>query len=368
MEILATLLGSLKMITTTLKRIAVRAGICPEKRKDVVGVDMGSRFMKTVILQAGRPCPTLKDFIIEPVEPRPCDHSQSNLENHLHMIEILHKQMIPPSYTVGISVSGSQVLLKILTLPLFSEKELREHLALELDRYIPLDIQEVVWDVYCHKEPAYLKDGKQEHFLVVAKKEFIEKRMQPFDCQGIQIQFVDVDTFALVNMMTYNYGSEGTWLIIHLGPSGMLSVIVEEGKPLHIRQMSYEVEWYGDLLDRILLAVETPDGNVEVGVSESFLLEQFFKETSEQIMEILKHYSDMSERVVMPNILLSGGYSGVEGFSEKLADSLTLPVTLIDPFRKIAVPSAIKQDARFQKALPLLGVAVGVALRGVVHS
>jgi Tfp pilus assembly PilM family ATPase len=104
-----------------------------------------------------------------------------------------------------------------------------------------------------------------------------------------------------------------------------------------------------------------------LGASETLLLEQFFKETTDQIIETLTYFSDMSEKAVMPGVLLSGGYSGVEGLPARLADSLKMPVSLVDPFKEIAVPPAIQQDFRFQKASPLLGVAVGVALRGVAH-
>jgi Tfp pilus assembly PilM family ATPase len=72
----------------------------------------------------------------------------------------------------------------------------------------------------------------------------------------------------------------------------------------------------------------------------------------------------MSEKVVVPGVLLSGGYSRVEGLPARLADSLKMSVSLINPFRKIRVPPTLQQDYRFQKAVPLLGVAVGVAIRG----
>jgi len=334
------------------------------KSEDVTGVDVGSRFMKSVMLQRGPSCPTLKGFAIGPVTERFFHDSQSDLKKDRSIFEVLRDQLTPLPKTVGISVSGPQVLLKILSLPNMTEKDLRAHLALELDRYIPLEVQDVVWDVYCHKGPVFFKDGKQENFLVVAKREFVEGRIRQFEGQGVKVRFVDVDTFALVNMVAYNYGNEGAWLIVHLGPTGILLVIMEEGQPVHIRQVSYEAEWYGDLLDRVLLGHETSDEGYQLGASEILLLQQFFKETTDQIIETVKHFSDMPGKAVVPGVLLSGGYSVVDGLSAKLADSLKMPVSLVDPFKEIVVPPAMQKDCRFQKAAPLLGVAVGVALRG----
>jgi type IV pilus assembly protein PilM len=357
----------MKKMGITWKEIAKRAGGYLRKSRDATGVDVGSRFMKSVMLQAGRSCPTLKCFAVGTIDPRPYQDSHTDLDQSRAIAKVLRDQLTPFPHSVGISASGPQVLLKILTLPVMTENDLREHLALELDRYIPLDVQHVVWDVYRHKIPVFFKDGRQDHFLVVAKKDFIENRIQNFEHQGMKVHFVDVDTFALVNMVAYNYGDEGTWLVVHLGPTGILLVIMEDGQPVHIRQVSYEAEWYGDLLDRVLLTDETSDEGYQLGASETLLLEQFFKETTDQIVETLTYFSDRSEKAVMPGILLSGGYSGLEGLQARLADSLKMPVSLVDPFKEIAVPPAVHQDFRFQKASPLLGVAVGLALRGVAH-
>jgi type IV pilus assembly protein PilM len=353
---------------TTWKRIATRAGRFLGKSQDATGVDVGSRFMKSVRLQVGRSCPILKTFAIEAVASNPGYDSQSSREKDKHLVQIFQNQLTSSPHTVGISVSGPLVLFKPLSLPVMTENDLREHLTLELDRYIPFDVQDVVWDIYRHKVPLFFKEGKQEHFLVMAKKEFIEDQIQQFELQGMKISFVDVDTFALVNMVVYNYGTEGTWLIVHLGPTGILSVIIQEGRPVHIRQVSYEAEWYGDLLDRVLLAHEMTDEGYKLGASEMLLLQQFVQETTDQVMEFLKHFSDMSDKAVVSAVLLSGGYSMVEGLAVKLADKLKISVSLVNPFKEIAVPPAIQQDVRFQKVSPLLGVAVGVALRGVVSS
>lgn len=330
-------------------------------------MDLGSRYLKSVVLQAGRSCPTLMRFSMVTVDPRPSQDSRADFKKEGNMFQVLRDHLTPFPKNVGISVSVAQVLLKNLTLPVMREPELREHLGLELDRYIPLDVQDVAWDVYCHKVPVFFKDEKSENFLIVAKKEFIANRIQQFEQQGMKVSFVDVDSFALVNMVAYNYGDEGTWLIVHLGPTGILTVTMEGGEPVYIRQVSYEAEWYGDLIDRVLLAHEKPDEGYKLGTSEALLLEQFFDEITNQVFEALRHFSDISGMGLVPGVLLSGGFSGLEGFPTRLANSLKMPVSLVEPFKKITVPPAIQQDTQFQKALPLLGVAVGLALRGVMH-
>jgi Tfp pilus assembly PilM family ATPase len=142
---------------TIWKKNAARPGIFFGKVEDTTGVDVGSRFMKSVMLQGGQSCQTLKDFAIEPIDSRLNDDSRSGLQKDSDIVQVLRDHFNPPPATVGISVSGPQVLLKIITLPVMTEKDLREHLTLELDRYIPLDVLDVVWDVYPHKAPVFLQ-------------------------------------------------------------------------------------------------------------------------------------------------------------------------------------------------------------------
>jgi type IV pilus assembly protein PilM len=355
-----------RIMNITWRGITERVSGYRWKSQNATGVDVGSRLLKAVTLQPGQACPILKGIVIEAIPSRSNLDSQSDLEGDRQLVQVLRTQLSPSLHTVGITVSNPHVLLKRLTLPNMSEKDLREHLALELDRYIPLDVQGAVWDVYRHKVSEVLDNEKDQDVLVVAKKEFIQERMRLFEQQGMSVSFVDVDAFSLVNMVAYNYGHEGTSLIVHLGPTGILSVVMEEGHPVHMHQVSYEADWYGDLLDGVLSAPESSGDGYNLGASESLLVEQFLKETIDQVSETIKDVSEISGKQVLRGVFLSGGYAVLEGLQSKLADSLDLSVTLVNPFSKITVPQAMQQDCRFQKTLPLFGVAVGAALRGVI--
>jgi type IV pilus assembly protein PilM len=333
----------------------------------VTGVDVGSRLLKAVTLQKGNASPILKSVVIEALPFQSNQNSQVEVDQDRHLVQFLQKHLFPSPRAVGITISNPHVLLKRLPLPDMSENDLREHLALELDRYISVDVQGAVWDVYQHKNVDALDSEKNQSFLVVAKKELIEARMRQFEGQGMHVRFVDVDGFSLVNMVAYNYEHEGTWLIVHLGPTGILSVLMEEGYPVHMHHESYEAEWYGDLLDGMLLTLEKAGEGFKLGDSEVVLLEQFFNETIVQVTKAIMHSSVGTGTGMVRGVFLSGGYSMLEGLQSRLSDSLDVAVIRVNPFKKILVPQEMQQDSRFQKALPLVGIAVGAALRGASH-
>ena len=327
-----------------------------------IGVDVGSRLMKTVVLQAGRSGLALKEFSIDPIIGTSFQDEQLDCG----FVEALQKKMTVPMQTVGIAVSGPSVFVKSLILPVMTEGDLREHLSLELDRYIALDVQDVFWDVYLRKPLQEATAEQQEHFLVVAKKEYVERRVDVFHQCGVTVRFVDVDVFALINLVTHNYGKEESYLLTHIGPSGILMVIILEGEPAYIRKVPYETEWYGDFLDQALLPQPSLESKKEREKSEALLLEQFSQEVREHIAQTLESFSDISTKVLDGGILLSGGYAGVPEMTSHLAKSLGISVNRVNPFRRISVPQAIQQDDEFQQTAALMGVAVGVALRGLV--
>ena len=326
------------------------------------GVDWGSRMMKTVVLQPDRHVVMLHDFSVNSV-PHP---SLPNDPSDAELVETIRNKISVPIRTIGTALSGPSVFIKTITLPVMTEEDVRNHLTLELDRYIAFDAQDVFWDVY-HQES--LPDGtiqQPETFLVVAKKDCVERQIKAFAQGGVTVSFVDVDAFALTNLVTHNYGKEGIWLLVHIGPTGMVMVGIDQGEPAVIRKTSYEAEWYGDLLDQVLLPQTSLESIGELGASETLLLEQFHKETRGQIVEMVESFSDYSHAVIDKGILLSGGYAVVPQMAATLAASLSLPVQLLDPFQSIMVPQTIQQNEVFQKSAPLMGVAVGVALRGTL--
>ena len=325
-----------------------------------IGVDLGSRLMKTVFLQAGRDGLSLTDFSIQPM----VEKSFQDELSYSGLVEAIREKMTVSPRMIGLSLSEPSVFVKSLILPAMTEEDLREHLSLELDRYIALDVQDVFWDVYHRKSLHGVREEQQEHFLVVAKKECVERRVDAFRQGGLNVRFVDVDGFALINIVTYNYGNEGSWLLAHIGPSGILMVVILEGEPAYIRKVSYGAEWYGDLLDQVLMPQPLLESKKELGASETLLLEQFFQEVRDHICETLESFSDHSTTVIDRGILLSGGYVVAPEMAATLTYSLGMPVHLLDTFQSIMVPPAIQHDPVFQQTTPLMSVAVGVALRG----
>jgi type IV pilus assembly protein PilM len=86
--------------------------------------------------------------------------------------------------------------------------------------------------------------------------------------------------------------------------------------------------------------------NVMLEIQKTF---DFFKATAT---------SDKIDRIVV-----SGGASRAEGFTEMLADRFEAPVEMFDPFKKIGLDAKKFAAASAADVAPTVAVAVGLALR-----
>ena len=86
--------------------------------------------------------------------------------------------------------------------------------------------------------------------------------------------------------------------------------------------------------------------NVMLEIQKTF---DFFKATAT---------SDKIDRIVV-----SGGASRAEGFTEMLADRFEAPVEIFDPFKRIAFDAKKFAAASAADVAPTVAVAVGLALR-----
>lgn len=275
---------------------------------------------------------------------------------------------------VAASLSGNAVIVKKITLPVMTEAELAESIYFEAEQYIPFDIQDVNLDYQIlDKGDAAAGKGSMDVLLVAAKKEKIADYTGVIAQAGRTAVIVDVDAFALQNAYEVNYGIEPNAVVVLLnaGASATNINILHGEQSVFTRDISIGGNAYTEALQRELnLPYETADAlkrgthadgvsyddarPVLRAVSENVMLEiqktfDFFKATAS---------SDKIDR-----IMLSGGASRAEGFTEMLSERFEAPVEPFDPFRRVAFDAKKFQIDSIAEAAPTAAVAVGLALR-----
>ena len=302
------------------------------KSRSVVGLDIGSSAVKAVELKQAGKGYRVAAYGTEPVPPDSIvDGAIIDGAAVADAIRRLFDGRGIKTKDVAASLSGNAVIVKKITLPQMTEAELAESIYWEAEQYIPFDIQDVNLD-YQILDPGTGPEsrGSMDVLLVAAKKDKIGDYTGVIAQAGRNPVLVDVDAFALQNAYEANYGLETGRVVVLLnaGASDININIISGEQSLFTRDISMGGNAYTEAVQKELSlpfeAAERAKRGEHVdgahpedvrpilrSVTENLLLEvqktfDFFKATA------------ASERI--DRILISGGTSRIDGFTDLLAD------------------------------------------------
>jgi type IV pilus assembly protein PilM len=346
------------------------------KAKSLVGLDIGSSAVKAVELRPAGKGYKVTAFGNEPVPPDSIvDGAIIDGAAVADAIRRLFDGRSIKTKDVAASLSGNAVIVKKITLPQMTEAELAESIYWEAEQYIPFDIQDVNLD-YQILDPADSAAGKgtMDVLLVAAKKEKIADYTGVIAQAGRSAVVVDVDAFALQNAYEINYGINpgAVVVLLNAGASATNINILNGEQSVFTRDISIGGNAYTEALQKELNLPFDQADQLKRGVPvDSVTFEDarpVLRAVSENVMlEIQKTFdffkaTAASDRI--DRIMVSGGASRAEGFTEMLTERFEAPVEPFDPFKKVGF-EAKKFNVHAAEVAPTVAVAVGLALRRV---
>ena len=346
------------------------------KAKSLVGLDIGSSAVKAVELKPAGKAYKVSAFGSEAVPPDSIvDGAIIDGGAVAEGIRRLFTGLGIKTKDVAASLSGNAVIVKKITLPVMTEAELAESIYWEAEQYIPFDIQDVNLDYQILDKHTDGGKGSMDVLLVAAKKEKIADYTGVIAQAGRAAVLVDVDAFALQNAYEVNYGIESGAVVVLLnagasatninilnGDQSVFTRDISLGGNAYTEALQKELNLPFDLADQLKRGVAVDGVTFEDArpvlraVSENVMLEiqktfDFFKATAS---------SDRIDR-----IMLSGGASRAEGFTEMLSERFEAPIELLDPFKRVTFDARKFNVDSADDVAPTAAVAVGLALRRV---
>ncbi len=345
------------------------------RTKSAVGLDIGSSAVKAVELKAVGKGWRVAAFASEPL-PREAIVDGAIIDAGVvaEAIRRVFDTAGIKTREVALSLSGNAVIVKKITLPVMTDAELSESIYWEAEQYIPFDIQDVNLDYQIMDTGGgSASRGTMDVLLVAAKKEKIADYTGAIAQAGRTPVVVDVDAFALQNAYELNYGADpnAVVVLVNAGASAININIVRGEASLFTRDISVGGNAYTEAIQKELnlpfaaaedLKKGTPADGVTFddarpvlhAVNETVLLEiqktfDFFKATA------------ASERI--DKIVVSGGSSRVDGFSQALGERFGAPVEPFNPFQRIAFEPARFGFEHVEDIAPVAAIALGLALR-----
>ncbi|MGH9329860.1 MAG: type IV pilus assembly protein PilM [Vicinamibacterales bacterium] len=344
-----------------------------KRAKALVGLDIGSSAVKAVELKPAGRGYKVAAFGSEPVPPDSIvDGAIIDGTAVADAIRRLFDRHKIKTRDVAASLSGNAVIVKKITLPQMTESEISESIYWEAEQYIPFDIQDVNLDYQIIDTGGSSGKATMDVLLVAAKKEKIADYTGVIAQAGRTAVVVDVDAFALQNAYEANYGIQPGEVVVLLnaGASATNINILSGEQSVFTRDISIGGNAYTEALQKELnLPYDAADalkkGQAVDGVGYDEAKPVLRAVTENMMLEIQKTFdffkaTASSDRI--DRIVVSGGASRAESFTDILTDRFQSPVESFDPFKAIAfdprklgvVPSDIA---------PTAAVAVGLALR-----
>jgi len=344
------------------------------KKDHLVGLDIGSSFIKVAEIKATKGGHALNKFGMSQVSPGSIvEGSIVKMDDLANDIKSLFKSQKIREKNVAISTGGQSVVIKTINILKKPEKELHEAIYSEAEQYIPYDIDDVNIDYQIMGESEFSSD-QINVLLVAVKKDLVAEYIDLIHKAGLNPKIIDVDTFALQNVyeiLPYKNRGKIT-LLVDVGASKTSLNILKANVSLMMRdnvsgtdQIIEEIcNQYDISVDEAYHAVNGETNTIGQDKIQEISL-KIAQSWCSEICEVVNTYQSGSNDEKVENIVLSGGGVFIEGFKESLMSELDAEVSIINPFEALTFNEQKFPDSFITKASPLAPIAIGLALRRV---
>jgi type IV pilus assembly protein PilM len=273
-----------------------------------------------------------------------------------------------------ISLSGINIIVKRFNLIRNENMETSDQIFMEAEKHLKMDMNEIYFDFNIENPNSELPE--QAVLIAATKRETLNERISILKEAGIGVGVVDSESFALTNLIEYNYGRlEGLCVVVNVGASSSNIVFVHEGRYMYGREIGIGGEHYTKAIaESSSLSFEAAeDRKMQLSSEQHTISEQTFASianVNEQFLSefqlAVDFFNQSGEGPVLKTdlkgIFMTGGGSLMFGMSGFLRERLQIPVAVFDPFEKMHIPKRFKGIENIAVS-PMFGVVAGLSLR-----
>jgi type IV pilus assembly protein PilM len=278
------------------------------------------------------------------------------------------------------AVPIGEAVIRLIKLPAeLDDFELRDMvLNQEAALYLPFPREEADVD-YQKLGTTIDEDGieRVEVLLVATPKEITESYINVFAQAGLQLNFLEVSSFALMRTIRnqlLQFAPGEAVAVVDIEYDGTEISIVMDGIPQFNRKvpigtqqiqaaisraMNLPTAMGVDLLSSMTVPVSPTDGGASNPSAAAII--RVLGDLADEIRRSVDFYLNQGEDLEIAQVLLAGPGAGVGQIDEFFTQRLNLTATLVDPVENLGLQ--LPQDVSAEKR-PGLGTVVGLGLRG----
>lgn len=341
------------------------------KKKDIVGVDIGSSAVKLVQLREVKGGYQLLKIGILPLPAEAIvDNTLMDSSSIVETVKSLLASLNVKAKEAVCSISGNSVIIRKISLPVMPVEELEDQIHWEAEQYIPFDINDVNVDFEI-LSPDEQDPSKMNVLLVASKKDIINDYLAVFAEAGLKLVVVDVDSFAVQNAYETNYAADNNEVValVNIGASIINLNIVRGGFSLFTRDVQMGGNLYNEEIQKQfglngedaeqlkLKAIESEDPRLRE------VLQRVNETIANEMRRSLDFYNSTAGEERISKVYLSGGAAKTALLMEAVQQRLALPVEMLNPFLRVMVNEKEFDREYLEEIAPMVTVAVGLATR-----
>lgn len=367
---------------------------------NVVGLDIGSTAVRAVELRAAKKNkPNLLRFYEVALPPGAV--SRGEILDAVAVGSALKQLWSEGRFKtkdVVLGTGNQNVLVRDLTVPKMSLKEIRESLPLQVQSLLQMTLEDSILDFYPVSEGMNEQGPTINGLLIAAEKKGILSTIRVAERAGLTPVDVDLIPFALNRLLIGKSGADGTVAIIDVGSSTTSMIIVREGVPQFVRIIPAGGD---DLTQALISGLEintnateelkrtlrvgtalVADDDFETGTSQcscpkcladivtvddpraNEILQRVTGELLGGLRNTVSYFNNTHPEDPVTQILLTGGGSRLSGFATALRTMTQIPVSSADPLSMVNLSRKSSDRNRIGNTQSL-SVALGLAMRNL---
>jgi type IV pilus assembly protein PilM len=270
----------------------------------------------------------------------------------------------------ALSLSGETMIIKKISMPVTTQKELKQSLTLEAEQYIPYPINDVNIDGYIlTTDDRY---GQMSVLLVAARKEVVNNYIQAVNQTKIlKPAVMDVDALAMYNAFDFVYpDSRENIILADIGASLIHITLLHEGQPHTIKEeniggqrLTEEIEdafnLPPDQAEAIKLGSIEPPDRAEVHDITDRIASNWIAAIERAIDSVKSEVQDF----VPSRILLAGGCANLNGLDQYFQNHFKVRTEVFNPLKFVKINNKKFDQAYVDYIGPQMAVSFGLALR-----
>lgn len=338
------------------------------RSKRTVGLDIGSGYVKLVVMDHGKGRPRIVKAAATPlvadaiVEGEVMDPTlvASTIRSLFETAGVKEKRVVT-------AVGGRDVIIKRIQMDRMKESDAREVIRWEAEQHVPFDMESVELDFQI-LDPA--AEGLQMTVLLVAaKRELVENKVALLLDAGLEPAVIDVDAFALHNAFELNYpeAMSGVVGFVNIGHETTNVNLLEDGVPVLTRDLAFGTRRLRESLQRERGLTADRAEDVLEGRTSDPEHEEFIAQRAEEVALGVERAAAFlqasSTHVGLSRIYVCGGGARVLRMAETLADRLQVPAEIANPVQRVDVEPGAFDLISIADMAPMLVLPVGLALR-----